>query len=248
MNLIKLLRQDTQNIIHNPALVFSNTLLPLVLIGVMGFITKGVFGTTLVSSYDFYGVNMMIFSVALLVAITATNSFMEENVKRGNLRISYSPISKTDIYISKVLSTYLLTTVSYGLLIPFCQYVLHINMGKSHMFSFILLLNVFSFFSCSFGTMFCCIFRSEEQANAIMQIPVLLFSFLGGVFFQVHRFGTAVRGLSSLSPVKWVANCSYHMIYDGDTHLLVPVILTLLALSFLFLCVCQLLFKPEEYL
>lgn len=248
MNFIKILRQDVQNILHNPALVFSNTLLPLLLIGVMGFITKGVFGTDLVSSYDFYGVNMMIFSVALLVAITTTNSFMEESVKRGNFRISYAPVSKTEIYLSKMLSTYLLTTVSYGILIPFCQYFLHFNMGGSHMFYFILLLNIFSLFSCSFGTMFCCIFRSEEQANAIMQIPVLLFSFLGGVFFQIHRFGAAVRGLSSLSPVKWVADCSYQMIYDGDAHLLVPVILALLALSFLFLCICQLLFKPEEYL
>lgn len=59
---IKILRQDLSNIFHNPTLIFSNTILPLVLIGVLGFITKSGFGDTPVNSFDYYGINMMIFS------------------------------------------------------------------------------------------------------------------------------------------------------------------------------------------
>lgn len=47
---IKILRQDLSNIFHNPTLIFSNTILPLVLIGVLGFITKSGFGDTIMVS------------------------------------------------------------------------------------------------------------------------------------------------------------------------------------------------------
>lgn len=105
MYFMKILRQDICNILHNPTLIFSNTILPLILIGVLGFVTKTSFGKEPVSSFDYYGINMIIFSVGM-IAITTTNAFMEEQVKRGNFRIMYAPISKTEIYFSKILSSY----------------------------------------------------------------------------------------------------------------------------------------------
>lgn len=51
-----------------------------------------------------------------------------------------------------------------------------------------------------------------------------------------------------LSPIKWVVDCSYQIIYDNDLHLLLPLICGLLLLSGVFIFICQLLFKPEEYL
>ena len=53
MRLLKILCQDLRNIIQNPTLIFSNTVLPIVLIGVMGLVTKGGFGTEFVSSFSF---------------------------------------------------------------------------------------------------------------------------------------------------------------------------------------------------
>ena len=227
MRLLKILRQDLENILHNPTLIFSNTVLPLILIGVMGFVTKGGFGTELVSSFDYYGVNMLIFSVGM-IAITATNAFMEEQVKRGNFRIAYAPVSKQEIYLSKILSSYLLSAVCYSVLVLGCQYILGLNMGGRNCIYFIILLNVFSFCGCCFGTMFCCI--------------------LGGVIFQIHRFGDFLNSLSLISPVKWVAACSYQIIYDNDLHLLLPVVAGLLILSLVFIGICHILFRPEDYL
>ncbi len=121
-------------------------------------------------------------------------------------------------------------------------------MGGSNFIYFVLLLNVFGFCGCCFGTMFCCIFKNEEQANSIMQIPLFLSIILGGVIFQIHRFGSFLNRLSWLSPVKWVADCSYQIIYDNDLHLLYPVMIGLLVLSFFFIGVCHILFKPEDYI
>lgn len=189
MRLLEILHQDLRNILHNPALILSNTVLPLILIGVIGFVTKGGFG-----------------------------------------------------------KEFVLSAVCYGVLVPVCQYVLGLNMGGSSFIYFVLLLNIFGFFGCCFGTMFCCIFKEEEQANAIMQIPLFISILLGGVVFQVHRFGGIFDKLSLISPVKWVAACSYQIIYDNDLHLLWPVIAGLLTLSFTCIGICQILFKPEDYL
>ena len=147
MYFMKILRQDICNILHNPTLIFSNTILPLILIGVLGFVTKTSFGKEPVSSFDYYGINMIIFSVGM-IAITTTNAFMEEQVKRGNFRIMYAPISKTEIYFSKILSSYFLCAVCYGILVPLCQYILHLNMGGKNIIYFIILLNVFGFCGC----------------------------------------------------------------------------------------------------
>lgn len=245
MNFFKIVKQDFINILHNPALVISNTALPLILIGVLGFVTNGTFGSD-ITSYDYYSVNMLILTAAL-VAITASNAFMEEKVIRGNVRIHYAPVSKEEIYCSKAVSTYLFTAVCYGFLVPFCQYALGLNMGGNRFLGFVLLLNIFSFFGSCFGVMFCSLFKSEEQTNSIMQIPIFLSIFLGGILFHINRFGTAVNLLSYLSPVKWIADCSDQIIYDADFHLLLPVILGLILLSLLCLAICHLLFKPEEY-
>ncbi len=246
MNFFKIVKQDFINILHNPALIISNTALPLILTGVLGFVTKSNFGTQLISSYDYYGVNMLILTVAL-VAITASNAFMEEKVIRGNVRITYAPVSKTEIYLSKVISAYLFVTICYGVLVPFCQYVLGLDMGGHRFIWFVLLLNILSFFECCFGIMFCSIFHSEEQANSIMQIPIFLSIFLGGVLFHVNRFGIVFNYISNFSPIKWIAICSYQIIYDADFHLLLAVISGLITLSLFCLFVCQLLFNPEEY-
>lgn len=104
MSLLKLITFDLMNIVRNPVLVIANTAFPFVLILVMGFVTKNSFGAGGVSSYDYYGVNMMIFAAAL-IAMTASNTFMEEKVKKANIRIVYAPVSTTSIYLSKLLST-----------------------------------------------------------------------------------------------------------------------------------------------
>ena len=120
--------------------------------------------------------------------------------------------------------------------------------GGENIFYFILLLNILGFCGSCFGIMFCCIFKQEEQANAIMQIPLFIALLLGGVLFQVHRLGDFVNNIAKFSPIKWIADCSYQIIFDNNFQLFIPTCLKVLGLSVIFIFICQLLFKPEEYL
>jgi len=246
MNLLRVTKFDIINIVRNPTLLFSNTVFPFILIAIMGFVSKSNFGGNPVSSYDYYGVNIIIFSV-MLIAMTATNTFMEEKVKKGNIRIVYAPVSKTSIYLSKLLSTYIFGTICYSIIIIIAQTIFHLNLGGRNLPYIILLINALVLFGCCFGTMFCCIFKSEEQANGVMQIPVAFFIFFGGVFFGVHRLGETVNSISKFSPVYWVSECAFRLIYDNDFSIFLPVILCLLLASIVCTVISHIVFKPGGY-
>lgn len=246
MNFIKIVKFDFMNILRNPTLLITNTIFPIIMIGIMGFVTKSGYGASTISSYDYYGVTMMIFT-ALMIAMTATNAFMEEKVKRGNARIAYAPVSKTEIYLSKLISTYILGTISYSVILLIGQFLLHINFGGKNLLYIMFLINILSLFGGSLGTMFCSIFKNEEVANSIMQIPILVFTFFGGLFFPAASLGKIVEIISYISPIKWVTECMFNVIYDNDFRIYLPTIAILLLASIVCIIICQITFKPEEY-
>lgn len=247
MNFIKIVKFDFMNIIRNPMLLIVNTIFPLILIGIIGFVTKNGYAAGNISSYDYYGVTMMIFE-ALMVAMTATNTFMEEHVKKGNVRIMYAPVSKIEIYMSKLISTYILATISYTIILFLGQYVLNINFGGKNIFYVALLINILALFGCSIGTMFCCIMKSEEGANSTMNLAIMLFVFFGSLFFPAASLGKIMDKLSYISPVKWITECAFKIIYDKDFSTYFPTIMIMLFGSIICMIICQITFKPEEYI
>lgn len=246
MKFLRMIKFDMLNIVRNPTLLFANTIFPFILIAMMGFVTKNNFGGNTVSSYDYYGVNITIFS-AMLITMTAANTFMEEKVKKGNIRMVYAPVSRASIYLSKLLSTYIFGTVCYCSVLFLGQTLFHLNLGGRYLPYLMLLIDALVLFGCCFGTMFCCIFKNEERANGIMQIPVAFFVFFGGVFFGIHRLGEMINSISIFSPVYWVSECAFRLIYDHDFSIFLPVTLCLLLASIVCTAVCHIAFKPEEY-
>ncbi|GFZ33101.1 transport permease protein [Clostridium zeae] len=246
MNLIKIVKFDIVNIIRNPTLIIANTIFPLILIGVIGFITKGGYGSLGINSYDYYGVTLMIFT-AIMLAMTATNTFMEEKVKKGNTRIIYAPVSKAEIYLSKLIATYIVGIVCYSLIILFAQYILHMNFGGKNVLYVVILINVLSLFGCCLGTMFCSIFKKEQLANSIMQIPILIFVFLGGSFFPVEGLGKLITKISVISPIKWITECAFKIIYDNDFSMYISTLGVISVFSIICIIITHITFKPEEY-
>lgn len=246
MNFIKIVKFDFINIVKNPTLLIANTVVPIIIIGVMGFVTKSSYNGSRVGSYDYYGVTMMIFT-AIMLAMTATNTFMEEKVKRGNTRIIYAPVSKTKIYFSKLLATYILGTICSSIIIILGQYLMHINFGGKNIFYIMLLINALSFLGCCLGTMFCSIFKNEQLANSIMQIPILIFILLGGSFFPVEGLGKTIAKISVISPIRWVTECAFKIIYDNDFSIFIPTLCVILIFSIACIIVCHITFEPEEY-
>ena len=241
-----LLKRDLVNIVLNPMLLFYNTVFPILLVLVLGFLNRGNYGDTGIDSYDYYGVAILIYFV-LNVSTTAANSFMERSLKTTNLRVMFSPIRLSYIYLSKIVATFLFTSLCFILLMLVASSALGVNYGGENRGYVLCLILSFTFLSSALGVFFCCIFKSEELTNKILSLVMTLFALLGGLFFQLDGLGETVRAITYASPAKWVSEGIFRIIYDGDTNWFLPILAVFLVLSAAFTFACKLTFKTEDY-
>lgn len=245
MNFYTIFRRDFINILCNPTLVVVNTVFPILLILILGYLSSGNFGSD-ITSYDYYGITVLIFSI-LSVSITASNSFLERRLKNSNLRILYSPIPPSFIYISKILATFLFTSVCFLGLMLFLYFVFHVNLGGKYVGTIILIILSFNFLTSTIGVLFCCILKSEELTNKILSTVNSIFALFGGLFFQLDGFGKTVERITYFSPVKWISEGMFKIIYDQDFSYFIPIIIICTILSVFFILICKMTFKTEHY-
>ncbi len=239
-------KRDLKNLFLSPVLFIYNTLFPICIILILGYLTNGDYNGKSFSAYDYYGVSIMVFG-ALFVAMTAANSFMEERVKTSNLRIMYSPINISTIYISKILATFVFFSGCSIVTMLFLKIVFNVNYGGDYIGYVLIVLAMLNLFSCTLGVLFCCLLKSENLANKTLSPFLNIFVILGGVFFQIDNFGDVVAKISYLSPVKWVNQGIFKIIYDKDLSFFTPTVIILVVLTVLCLVLCKLTFKVEDY-
>ena len=239
---IQILKRDLFNLILNPMWIFFCTFFPFLLIVILGFLTAGNFGNK-VTSYDYYGIAMMIYSI-LNTATIASNSFMEESIKDGNMRILFSPIKLSYIYFSKIIATFIFASVFHFAIILLMHFMLGVNYGGLSCFIIFLL---FEFFSSALGVLFCCIFKSENTANQVLGIIINIFALFGGVFFQMDGLGNAIEKITYISPIKWVLKAILCIIYDKNYGYFLPSAVMLIAVSVIVIILCHILYKTEDY-
>ena len=238
-------KQDFINLVMNPMWIFYSTAFPILMIAIMGFLTEGSYGDV-VTSYDYYGISLMIYT-ALSAATIAANSFMEEKIKAGNMRIIFAPVSESYLYLSKIVATFLFTTIFYLIDMLFVNLLFGVNYGGDNIGYVILIFLFAQFFASTLGVMFCCLLKSESTANQILSLVITIFSILGGTFFSLDGFGETVRKISLLSPVKWMMDAMFGIIYDNRMSGVLPTIGVLLGGTIILLILCKLTFSKEDY-
>ncbi|MFR8104538.1 MAG: ABC transporter permease [Clostridia bacterium] len=247
MKLGILLKQDLKNLITNPVKVLYCLVYPLFLILLFGFLFSNLYGGESVSSYDFYGVTMLIYIIISSSTITPT-VFMEERIKQGNLRIAYSPISRVTIYTSKLLATFLFMFFTYSLDILALNGLGIVNFGGEKVGYVYLLLMTLLFFATTMGGAICTIIKSEDLTNKIIGVVVNTLAICSGIFFPIATLGEFADKASNLSPIKWVLNKVFEIIYDANLTGYIGILLALLAFSILFISIIHRKYKVENYL
>jgi len=233
-NLYLITKEDFMNLIKNPMWIFYATVFPLCMIGILGFLSKDSYGSV-VTSYDYYGITLMIYA-AISSGMTAANTFMEERIKKPNMRIVFAPGNVKFIYLSKILASFLFTTIFSMFDIVVMELLFHVRL-KSDGLLFILFMESV-LFSVTLGIMLCCIFKKETTTNQIQSMVINLLAIFGGVMFSLDRYGHTLQIVSLLSPIKWIVNAAFEMIYDADMHLFLPtsVIMCVCIIGMLFVC------------
>lgn len=245
MNFFILLKRDLKNLAFNPGYVIFEIGLPILLALILGYLNGSSYRTGF-SPYNYYAITIPIFSALYASTLTA-NNFMERQIKDTNLRVIYSPIRLSYIYISKTIASFLFT--SFGIIVSslYFKFILKTNYGGFNaIYAFIVILATCFMFS-SLGAMMCCIFKSEEAANKVQSIFINIFVFLGGVYFPTEGFGKVISSLSWISPAKWTFEAASRIIYDNDLSMMMPLILIYMAVAVGSLIICRLTFKVEDY-
>lgn len=242
----RIFKRDFLNLALNPLWIFNGTLFPFMLVIILGFLSSGSYGNT-VSAYDYYGITMLIY-IIFNTSTIAANSFMEERIKQGNMRIIYSPLPKQFIYSSKILATIVFSSLCHLLVMVLLHFLMKVNYGGGNLGFVLLVLLMFEIFSSVLGVLFCCILKSENTTNQILSIVVNIWAIMGGLFFRIDGLGEKIEKISYLSPVKWIVTSIFKIIYDGDFSYYLVTILILIILSFIGMLLCGKFYKTEDYI
>lgn len=245
MRYLRVLYLDMKNLFTNIAWVFYAVFFPLLLIVILGYLTSQDYGGQ-IRSYDYYGVTLMIFSI-LNTGTIAANSFMEERIKQGNMRIVFSPIPSSWIYISKIIASAIFDLICHLFVITLLILVFQLKIG-SHGGLLVIMMMIGELFGGTLGVCLCCILKSESLCNQILSLVIQLAAALGGVFFSLDRFGDIFMKLSYISPIKWMIQSCFLCIYDSMT---MPIYLCMIALiTGIVIClyICQKTWHGEDCL
>lgn len=238
-------RMDLKNLFKSPVLVGYNTVFAALLILIMGHLSSGRYAHSK-NAFEYYAVTLLVYGM-LSGAMTASNCFMERDIKKPNLRIIYSPAGSFPIYFSKILSSFLFDYILHLLLILALCPLLHVTLGSRPLF-FILLMAPIEFGAAALGVFFCCIFHSEETTSMLLSTTVSLLCMLGGSFFSLDGLGGTLAFVSGLSPVKWLNNAFFSIACDNSLAYFGPVFAGATLISALLVLGCRLTFKTEDYL
>lgn len=241
-----IIAQDIYNLFTNPMWVFYNVIFSFMLTAALGYLTKGMYGGS-VTSYDYYGIAMTVFAV-MNTGTIAANSFMEERIKAGNMRILFSPVNNEWIWISKIIASFIFGVVCHLITIGLLIAGFHLYLGNGEWQWLMFLFLSAEFFAAVLGVFLCCLFKSEHTANQILSLVLQIMALTGGVFVSLEKFGKVFRNLSFVSPMKWIIQSVFFLIYDQMPVYCMYAGIALLALAVLGVFGCFKIWKGGDCL
>ena len=111
----------------------------------------------------------MLFYLSLVSATIASTVFMEERIKKANLRVAYSPIARYKIYLSKVLSTFCLLAITFTLNMVILEFTGIVNFGGDNFIYVLLLMMILLLFSITLGCAVCVTLKSQDLTNKLLR-------------------------------------------------------------------------------
>lgn len=241
-NLLLITKEDFVNLVKNPMWVFYATGFPILLVLIIGYLTRDAYGGGF-SSFDYYGITLMIYA-AVNSGMTAANAFMEERIKHPNMRIIYAPGSLKNLYLSKIIASFLFSLVFH--LFDMILLCLVLPITIRHPLFLFLLGGLSELFFVILGVLLCCIIKSEAMTNQLQSIVVNLLALLGGALFSLDSYGSLLRSISMLSPVKWIIKSAFELIYDQSFTAYLPTTICLAIGCILMLLICGAAFHKED--
>ena len=221
-----------------------NIIFPAILIGLLGVLGRnGSYGG--ITSYQYYGVVMIPFSI-LMAVITVAYAGKDDAFAKTAERILVAPVSSNMLVMVKVISCSIaiflysmLLYLAVSWIVGFSwKYLIHVG----------ILFLTLSFCVAAIGTHVAVGMKNFLFLKNALNIPIMLFAVLGGIFFRIGTLHPVAAFALDLSPLRWINRCLFMLLYDDTASLWMHINLVLLAAGILFTCMAILKFKKGEYI
>ncbi|PJI09453.1 MULTISPECIES: ABC transporter permease [Clostridium] len=245
MSLLNMVKFEFKLMSKTSVMVLSFFAYPVVLTLIIGYLTYNNFGSG-ISSYDYYSIGMMIF-IYSGAGLASVYNFIGKPIKQGNLRVIFTPIKTTSIYLSQIICGTIFCAAGAAFTMAAFNVLFGINYNGNEFIIFSSFVTLI-FMSNALGVLLCIIIDNDVTINMIFNTIQTVFCVLGGAFFSLESLGKIPAAIAKISPVKWVMDGMLNSIYDNNNFLLYITIAINIVLGVILIAFCKCTFKTEKYL
>lgn len=195
-------------------------------------------------SMDYYAI-VMTTMIALYAAISASHLITHERTRHTANRLMVAPVSKSNIFIGKVLGSVAINMVCIVLVVAFSKIFFHANWGD-HLGIVFLILFTEVILAISFGLGLSFLFKTANGPMPVIMVVLQLAAFFGGAYFPIDDAKGILKIMTNLSPLTLENNALFQMIYANDFSAVMPAVAMNIGISILLLIFSTLSFRRRE--
>ncbi len=193
-------------------------------------------------SFDHYGVTML--TLILMYGSLQSMGMMAQEYQYHTLsRIKRSPLSISSLFFVKSTGAVLLTMMQGAVVMVVNHYVFGVNYGNSVMTFLYLVPHIL--FAVSLGIFAILVTKKEGTSVALLNIVIPILLVLGGAYSPIPDTGF-LAVISRFSPVYWLNQGIFDMVYQGSSARIQVSLLFNFALAAILFFASYILFVREK--
>ncbi|WP_251551173.1 ABC transporter permease [Neobacillus muris] len=196
------------------------------------------------SSMDYYAIATTTL-IILFGSLNASSLIVSERTRKTADRLIASPVSKSEIFIGKVLGGLVTNILCVLLVVFFSKLVFKANWGDHLGLVFLVLLTEIVF-AVSLGIGISFLAKASGGPSIILMVAIQLAGFFGGAYYKIDNAEGLYKLLTDLSPLTWVNSSITKIIYSHDFSAAIPAIGFNLAGAIVFLLVAVISLQRRE--
>ena len=217
---------------------------PIVIIALLGYLTSTSYGTEF-TSYEYYSI--VIIPFCLLMGVTSVvYAAADEKRMKTAYRYMIAPISKAALIWSKFFSCVIAFTICGVIVLLLSRLLFHLPVGNNFA-ALSLLLLCESITISGLGLFFGLAIKSFTVIQNFLNLPIVIFGFLGGAFFPVGSVNPVLSFIINLSPLTWINKGIIFCLYMEDNTILLGVSAALFIVGIIFTFLTTKHFKKEAF-
>lgn len=225
-------------------ILFYSVVFPVILIALLGYLTSESYGSD-VTSYEYYSIVMIPFCLFLGMTSVAYASADEKRMKTAS-RYMTAPVSTVSLILSKFFSCVIVLTACSMIVLLAAGIFFHLPVSGNVLFLTVLFL-CGSIAITGLGLFFGLACKNFATVQNYLNLPIMIFGFLGGTFFPVSSLNPALSLIIDLSPLTWINRGIMYCLYLSDVTILLRISGILLVTGIIFTVLTIKYFKKEAF-